>query len=85
MFKLKAARTLCDAFLKECKESTYNWQNQRQSLRESKGSGGSFPGLWARPKTWYRDHDDLRQELHLEFQDAGTRMSGLNLSSFTYK
>lgn len=47
MFKLKAARALCDALLKESKESTYNWQTQRRTLQDSKGSGEAFPGLWA--------------------------------------
>lgn len=64
MFKLKAARALCDALLKESKESTYNWQTQRAkaAVRLSRVFGQVL-------KTWYRDHDDLRKELHLEFQD----------------
>ena len=83
-FKLKAAKTLCDVLLKEYKESAYLGK-ATESQESAKAVGSLSQDFVHVLKTLYRDFDDLRQGLHLEFQDmglivksmdAGTRLSG---------
>lgn len=69
MFKLEAARTLCDALWKDSEESTYPGR-ARDGHHERAKVAASLAHVFAHvPKILYRQCEDFRQELHLEFQN----------------